>query len=297
MICTVYFHNELIPKSISDLVINNVFCALESVTTVEDKFIINDTDWYWLNQRDKIMPTAVNSAQFISKRFLKSLEANGWSSEKTIAGQTIDSFIEVEIEGEQYSLSEGKFLPLLNEMRNSGVDNYGRLSTYIFENYVQRKNPIKDEIVSTFESFFTITSGKKSFQIGLEFETGNIASSFRAITKLDGLYKTGKIDVGVFITSHDKANCSHRIWPPSNRNGSFQELDNRHYQNSRSYPAIDISFKPDGFDKNAEYLRDDGTTYKMDVLGTVELDGGKYEKADAKGRLVYRPLSQLPLNL
>ena len=33
-----------------------------------------------------------------------------------------------------------------------------------------------------------------------------IASSFRALSKLDSLYKQGAIDIGVFVTSIDKVN-------------------------------------------------------------------------------------------
>src|SRR5262249_25316698 len=66
-------------------------------------------------------------------------------------------------------------------------------------------------------------------RVGLEFETGNIASSFRALWKLNILYLANLLDAGVFITSLDKTTTAARIWPQSNRNGSFTELEQRNY--------------------------------------------------------------------
>lgn len=112
-------------------------------------------------------------------------------------------------------------------------------------------------------------------------ETGNIASSFRAIQKLDGLYKNKMIDIGVFVTSVDKAESAARIWPTSNRNGIFEELTRRNYTDQRSYPSIDIGFKPDSFSSSVDYLSANGKTYKMISSTDVIIDGVNYIKAQA----------------
>ena len=75
----------------------------------------------------------------------------------------------------------------------------------------------------------------------------NIASSFRSLYKLGFLYSEFEIDAGVFITSIDKNNCATRIWPVSNRNGSFQELKQRNYKRMVVLPLWEFGFAPDGF--------------------------------------------------
>ena len=127
-------------------------------------------------------------------------------------------------------------------------------------------------------------------RIGLEFETGNIASSFRAINKLQTLFNEDLIDVGVFITSKSKENGAARIWPSSNRNGSFEELSNRKYQTQRSYPHIDISFWPDGYDNSAPYFDEHGC-FQLSEIQTARVNGKMYELGkNRSGELKYRSL-------
>ena len=72
--------------------------------------------------------------------------------------------------------------------------------------------------------------------------------------KLSVLFGTGKIDAGVFITSLDKSKAATRIWPARNRNGSFQELQQRQYRVFAELPLWEIGFAPDGFSSTAKYL-------------------------------------------
>jgi hypothetical protein len=68
--------------------------------------------------------------------------------------------------------------------------------------------------------------------------------------------------MGVFITSNDKENRAARIWPPSNRNGSFTELDKRNYFDSVYLPLLEFGFAPDAFSKDALYLHEKGYVFK-----------------------------------
>ena len=116
-------------------------------------------------------------------------------------------------------------------------------------------------------------------RIGLEFETGNIASSFRALYKLGFLYNEGEIDAGVFITSVDKNTCACRIWPVSNRNGSFQELNQRNYKRMVVLPLWEFGFAPDGFSDTASFLGSDGQLFAPSATSTVftATDGSTYD--------------------
>jgi hypothetical protein len=131
--------------------------------------------------------------------------------------------------------------------------------------------------------------------VGVEFETGNIASSFRALTKLGNLFSAGKIDAGVFVTSNDKANCAARIWPASNRNGSFEELRRRRYKDNVALPLWEVGFAPDAFDSSAPYLGIDGSLYRPVASPTVaeedeEIDGVRYsEWLGERGDTILRP--------
>ena len=98
----------------------------------------------------------------------------------------------------------------------------------------------------SFHASFRQGTGTVPLRVGLEFETGNIASSFRSLNKLNFLFREGEIDAGVFITSADKGTTAARIWPMSNRNGSFEELERRNYRETISFPVWKFSFAPDG---------------------------------------------------
>ena len=137
---------------------------------------------------------------------------------------------------------------------------------------------------------FTEREEHLNVRIGFEFETGNIASSFRALSKLDSLYKQGAIDIGVFVTSIDKGSTATRIWPSSNRNGSFEELKNRDYKRNVEVPLIEYGFRPDRIDSTAPYLFKDGSTYYPIFTGKdVEVSGKLFSIYTSDGVEVLLP--------
>ena len=115
----------------------------------------------------------------------------------------------------------------------------------------------------------------RQFKVGVEFETGNIASSFRALRKLSDLFANGSIDAGVFVTSIDKASSATRIWPVSNRNGSFEELRRRNYESGLDLPMLCVGFAPDGFSTEVPHLGQDGELYTI-KLTDQQTEDGKY---------------------
>ena len=128
-------------------------------------------------------------------------------------------------------------------------------------------------------------------RVGLEFETGNIASSFRALIKLNNLYADGHIDLGVFVASIDKARCATRIWPVTNRNGSFEELDARDFRANLIVPLWEFGFAPDEFSSDVSYLGQDGSVYSPQSTGrSIDHAGTRYEVwTGDRGRELLRP--------
>jgi hypothetical protein len=107
---------------------------------------------------------------------------------------------------------------------------------------------------------------------------------------LNFLFRKGEIDAGVFITSRDKQSTAARIWPVSNRNGSFEELERRNYRETISFPSWELSFAPDGVSQTAPYLARDGTTYEPVNTGRTETVGGvTYEVWSGDGKELFRP--------
>lgn len=276
--------NPTITKSISDRLISEVSQALKSVTTDGGEFVVNDTLWFWKNPAGAVRPTVVNSAGYISKNFQNGLEKLGWEKEPTINGQNFDALSRFEATSNCYQLKEEHFLTLLKNLRDGGFSDYGLEATSIYRQYVQSSAPFLPAALMPFSSQFHVELRDYEFRVGLEFETGNIASSFRAIEKLQGLYDAGHLDIGIFVTSKSKSDGAARIWPVSNRNGSFEELRHRRYDARRSYPHIDISFRPDRYDQNARYIADTHL-YEMVFTGVEFEDNGvRYRvAANSKG--------------
>lgn len=287
---SIIIEDSRIPSPVSKLVEAEVGASLKNITTIGDKLTVNDTKWFWLTPKNELKPSVVNSAKYITGKFASELRAQNWTTEKTLNGQRIDGYKEVAVKLPVFNLKEENYLNLLAELRTRDLNNYGEIATTIFQRYVKSSQPYLLEELAGLAELFEARSASCIYRIGLEFETGNIASSFRAIQKLDSLYDIGMIDAGVFITSIDKGSCAARIWPVSNRNGSFEELNNRNYRANRSYPAIDIGFKPDDYSVDAPYLSETGQTYFMSENGIVDIGGVEFVEASAHdGVKKYRP--------
>jgi hypothetical protein len=267
-----------VDESVLNRITGDVTAALQSVRTAGDQFIVNDTIWYGFNGK-KIMPRVVNTADFISRtfeRFLK--EQRGWERQKTLEGQTIDAYIELPI-GPGYTIDQALLFQFLKEYTDAHPDESPDTATVrLFQMYVRRSCFRIGALEEEYRHFFQPASGTGPLRIGLEFETGNIASSFRSLNKLGFLYRRGHIDAGVFITSRDKATAAARIWPVSNRNGSFEELTRRNYRDAVFFPIWEVGFAPDGFDPTVAYLGLQGSTYVLQNSGKTEVyDGILYE--------------------
>ncbi len=255
--------------NLEEKVFRDVEAALHSVATRKKQFVVNDTDWYWVNPAGKVMPTVVNSAYYITSKFQSHLASLGWTKEKTINKQTIDGYIEFVATQDAWFCSSVSFVELLTDIEHLTRSSSGPFATEIYQRFFLKGSPTLDGVPGKLHQLFSRRQLENVIRLGLEFETGNIASSFRATTKLENLFRAGTIDAGVFITSIDKRNAATRIWPTSNRNGSFEELDNRNFRDELSIPLWEIGFAPDSFDQSAPYLGNNGTLYEMEDTGRV----------------------------
>jgi len=256
--------------------------VLQAITTDGSQFVVNDTVWYMSRPRGQVSPCVVNSATYISRSFQQELALRkGWRGETTSAGQRIDGYGEVGLNSQACQLSRDSIIDFLEEYADTTkvLADIGLLFKRFYNMYVARSCfTIDKSVPNSLHHYFTSTPHDDVIRIGLEFETGNIASSFRAFQKLDALFSAGKIDVGVFVTSFDKANCATRIWPGSNRNGSFEELRNRNYQENIAVPLWEFGFQPDRYDSSAMYLGSSCELYE--IVPKCEdrtISGQKYE--------------------
>lgn len=263
---------EFIPTEILNQAVAIVSDCLNSITTVGDKFIINDTIHFRRQRNNKTTPCVMNSANYISRKFQETLASMpGCRGETRIIEQDIDGYITLEYAGEGYRIiDKNKLLEVLHDyIEQNGLheDHIFRLFPMFYGMYVQSDFYDIKHLPIEAQTLFEKVSVRKQFRLGVEFETGNVASSFRALNKLFILFQSKHIDAGIFVTSIDKANSATRIWPVSNRNGSFQELKQRGFMKQISLPLICIGFAPDGFDKNAPFLGRGGSLYNISSTG------------------------------
>lgn len=255
-------------SELSEKIFAEVSGALENICTTQDgQFVVNDTEWFWLNPQKKMMPSVVNSAKFLSGRFQGFLKSRGWSIDHDIAKQEIDAYLEVEGAFTRFK-PQLPFLDFLQRV-STCIPDWELEATSLFRKYYQTENFTLEDLPSTLHNCFEPQTLKDKIRVGVEFETGNIASSSRALLKLDSLYQKGTLDLGIFVTSFNKSDCAARIWPSSNRNGSIQELLNRDVIANREIPLWVIGFEPDGFDKEAGYLSANQELYDLTDTGEV----------------------------
>ena len=269
-------------KEISDYISESIRNALNKITTVDDKFVVNDTIWFARKRKGGVSPCVVNSSPFLSKKFQDNLaDIQGWCGETVFNDQKFDGYGEFEIDGIAYKISEENIVPFLHDyikITNSPEHIiYPYFSRY-YGMYFKRSLFNVSTIPEELHRYFHQERVQRLIKIGVEFETGNIASSFRAILKLNYLFMTNYIDAGVFITSNNKKDCASRIWPVSNRNGSFVELENRNYSDNVNLPLIEFGFQPDSFNKNVAYLSEKGDTYIPKDTGEVTTENNQKYK-------------------
>lgn len=257
------FNRNSLP--IDDVLNSNIKAAIEKslsgICTLDAKFIVNDTLWFARNRKGDISPCVVNSAGFLSKTFQKNLgEIPNWKGETRIDKQNFDGFGTLPTTKTSFKLSEQNLIPFLKEYLSTIGEPEYLISKYFsifYGMYVNRSLFQIDDVPENLHRYFSEEISDPVMRVGVEFETGNIGSSFRALMKLNNLFLKSHIDVGVFITSNDKSNCACRIWPTSNRNGSFVELENRNYSDSIQLPLLEYGFAPDAFNVESPYLGED----------------------------------------
>ena len=247
-----------------------ITAALQSIVTVGDQFMVNDTRWY-MDRNGKATRCVMNSADYLSNRFQSTLrDKYGWAVDVPVAGHEIDAYKEFPCEIDAYYLEPDGLLELVRRTWEDEPErDISQMFSDLYHRYIKRSSHSIDEVGAPYRHHFLQRREKTAFKVGLEFETGYIASSFRAFSKLNTLYAGGHIDVGVFITSDRKDTTAGRIWPLSTRNGSFEELERLEYLTNIRFPIWEFAFQPDGYDTSVGYLGADGNLYHVvDIGGT-----------------------------
>lgn len=270
--------HRLIDERVERLILRDLAHALRAVRTHlspggRGRLVVNDTVWY-RHSDGKAKPLVANQAGFFSQGFQNALVATGrWTKEKNIQGQKIDAYGEFDcIGGASISVAD-----LCSWLPSSGqpADQFPATFARTYGAFVQRSLYSVKELPPPLRSHAVSHARVQRHRVGVEFETGNIASSFRALLKLNLLFRLGEIDVGVFVTSNSKARAATAIWPASNRNGSFEELELRHWQKIIDLPILGIGFEPDAFCRRAPILRADGTLCTVVPVGTSTAIGSR----------------------
>lgn len=275
MIVNTEHDGDFIPPDILESAVSIITSCLNNIRTTEDAFIVNDLVHFRRQRTRRVTPCVMNSATYISRKFQSNLsEIDGCQGETKIIGQDIDGLMTFQYTGHGYKIRDkDQLLEVLHSYiasKDLPSDSIFRLFPMFYGMYVQSDFYDISHLPLETHTLFDQVEVNREFTLGVEFETGNVASSFRALNKLFVLFQSRHIDAGVFVTSIDKASSATRIWPVSNRNGSFQELRQRDFMRQISLPLICIGFAPDGFDREADFLGKDGSLYRLESTGTYE---------------------------
>jgi hypothetical protein len=149
---------------------------------------------------------------------------------------------------------------------------------------VRTRHPRSAKISNRLSHFLFRFQNRSSCASRLSLRQETSRARFELQTNLS-TYIESQIDLGIF-TSNDKPSCAARIWPVTNRNGSFQELDRRGFANGLGVPLWQVGFAPDAFDQQGLYLAEDGSLYTMQATNRRKaIDGLTYEIwTDTKGQ-------------
>lgn len=291
---------DILSDSVYKRVLKDVTDSIVGITANSpDKFIVNPMLWYNIVPTKKgaleAKPRVMNSADYLSKKLGSQLHAKGWKAgpdEAEIDEQKIDGYIEIPNADTMSKIEESAFIEFLFDAKKSGLlasMTPKQAFDFYYSRFCSNTWVTPKDVPQKLMKYF-IVAPPRPIRVGLEFETGNIASSFRALMKLEHLFRKGLIDYGVFITSVDKKTTAAQIWPVSNRNGSFSELDNRRATIGLTVPLLQIGFSPDALSSSAGYLGSDGKTYKPKPTGKRKrVDGLVFQQFAYNGSQFWRP--------
>lgn len=265
-----------LPSALVALIRSEIHGALKGVVTHGGKFVVNDSSW--LAQRGKAFtPVVMNDAEHISKRFQQNLETSfGWTLEHLVEEQKIDGYKEFKVTTEGFYLDEtglkalietywdnkSDFAPLVRGIWPFVVEpSIDQLVWWVSQMYVKRRLHDVSVFPPQYRRFFVSTGEvEHTVRVGLEYESGYTASAYRSLMKLNVLYAAGCIDLGVFVAT-SKTHAI-RLWPVSNRNVNYDELERRRYKRNVYFPIWEVLFEPDGYSTTAGYLDAGGGTYQ-----------------------------------
>lgn len=284
-----------LPTDVKDAAVDIVTKSLQGITTVGGQFIVNDTLCFRKQRTGRITTCVMNSAPFLSKKFQHNLaQFPGCQGETKIEGQDIDGLITRTVKTVGYRIKDkDRLLEVLHRYIEENGRPDGSIYTLFpmfYGMYTERGLYDIECLPEDVKDLFEAVPGEKQFTLGVEFETGNVASSFRALNKLFVLFQRGVIDAGILVTSTDKQSSATRIWPVSNRNGSLQELRQRHYLDQVSLPLISVGFAPDGFDPSAPYLGRNGGLYRLKPTGKQDSTGDYEIFVGEDGEEILKPI-------
>jgi hypothetical protein len=276
------------PPHIASEVEREVRLALAAVENPlgTGQFIPNNTECFKFT-RHKPTRCVMNAADFISQTFERRLHNSyNWERQYKRLDQKTDAYKECEFSGSAYQINDSDFRRLVFDYWDKPDIEYESILTFIQEiwgMYVQRAKCDVSGLPEQYHHYFTQVKeeDKKTVRVGLEFETGNISSSFRSFMKLNFLFVNNIIDFGVFVTTNKEA--AHNIWPPSNRNTTFEELAKRKYKAIFRFPLWEFCYIPDDYSKQAKFLNRDGTVYELRDTGETRVYNRKNYKVYIRG--------------
>jgi hypothetical protein len=292
-----------LPLTLAAAVRAEVHGALQQVTTSGSQFVVNDTAWLQFRASGKATPAVLNAANYISKSFQQRLKETPkpWTTEKKVNDQRIDAFKVFPVTYEGFFLDDEGLRKVVDEFwahpeyfaelvrsnwPHAQKIELDQMVWWLSEMYFRRRLHDLTVFPACIRPYFRSTGMQDhKIRVAIEFETGNTASAYRAFVKLNSLYATNQIDLGIFVAT-TRAHA-HRIWPVSNRNVNYEELANRGYRRSIYFPIWEISFEPDGYDQGASYLKANGTMYQPVATGTkVVHEGTVHPQYKVHGRMI-----------
>lgn len=277
--------NPRIDSKITNVLKNDILLSFHEF--LETPFIVNDTVWFEYTDK-QLKPRVTNKADHLSKNFQNGLKKFGWEIDHKLNNQEIDGFKVFQIPSVSgHRISDKNLRSILAKIPFD--QNFLKSLTTLYSCNYNKSFFLAPSIFD--HSFFDKTEGEANIRVGLEFETGNIASSFRALSKLNLLFAEDYIDIGIFVTS-DTKEVSTRIWPSANRNGSLQELRQRLFLQEIRLPVLICGFIPDGWNDTVGYLEKEGRyIIYTDEIKEIELANGQRKKMMySLSRNLYREL-------
>ena len=292
--------SPFLPPDLCESLADTVDRCLQSIATVDGRFIVNDTICFRKAPSGRQIPCVMNNSDYLPLNFKRHLATQeGCQSDAKVGRHTLDGLITARTFSPRYRLRDhgcaqevaSKYLSHIGLKETDHTDRAGtlaRLCTLFGNRWLHDISALPQDVHALFESQAANVEGF-ALNVGIEVAVERPAAAMKSIDRLSQLFMDNHIAAGILITPTDRSSAS-RTWTTLRKRASIDRLEALNYLDYAICPLITVGFAPDDYSSQAPFLGTKGEVYELTPTGNTG-GGGRFRVMTGEfGKTILRPI-------